>query len=129
MTSAADRSVSGSIAFAAAALRDQAGAALVADVIPQPTDRDAEPVAYTDQEIDVRNAPYPPCQRAAQLDPSKVDHRQPLADLREAAGVLVVKGLALFAAQPRLDDAGDVAALLLCRGRDAGHRSTPSSLP
>ena len=44
----------------AGALRDQPRGALVARVDPQPAQRDAEPVAQADQEIDVGEAPDPP---------------------------------------------------------------------
>src|SRR5665647_1238634 len=51
----------------AAALRNQPRGALIAGVDPQPADRDAEPVAQADQEVDVRDAPYPPRDGAARL--------------------------------------------------------------
>ena len=60
--------------------------------------------------------------RAAQLDASEIDHRLALADLRQATGVLVTERRHCAAAQPRLDGSGDIAALLLGRRRDAGHR-------
>ena len=44
----------------AAALRDQPRGALVAGVDPEPAQRDAEPVAQADQEVDVGDAPDPP---------------------------------------------------------------------
>src|ERR1700729_3261943 len=73
-----------SIADFAAPLRDQARGALIAGVDPEAADRDAQGVAQADQEVDVRDAPYPPGQRAAQLDRSEIDHRLALADLRQA---------------------------------------------
>src|SRR3979409_2504294 len=97
--------------YFAAALRDQPRGALVAGVDPQPADRDAEPVAQADQEVDVGDAPHPPRQPAAQLDTAEIDHRQPPADLREAAGVLVDERGKCFAAQPRLDAIGGVTSL------------------
>src|SRR6202022_2831405 len=97
----------------AAALCDQPRGALIAGVDPQPADRDAEPVAQADQKIDMRDAPYPPREGAAQLDASEIDHRLALADLRQAAGMFVVERRDLAAAQPRLDGFGDVLSLLL----------------
>jgi len=35
--------------------------------------------------------PDPPGKRTAELDRTEIDHRQPLADLRQAAGMLVAK--------------------------------------
>src|SRR5450756_19095 len=105
-----------------AALRNQACGALVARMDPEPADRDAEPVAQADQEIDVRDAPYPPRDRAVQLEAPQFDHRLVLADLRQAAGVLVLERRELAAAQARLDQFGDIASLLLGRRRNAGHR-------
>src|SRR3984885_3209736 len=92
-----------------AALRNQPRGALIAGVNPQPADRDAEPVAQADQKIDVRDAPYPPRDRAAQLDAPEFDHRLALADLRQAAGMLVTERRGLAALQAQLDDFGDVA--------------------
>src|ERR1700737_1520223 len=106
----------------AAALGNQPRGALIARVNPQPTDRDAKPVAQADQEIDVRDAPYPPCKRAAQLDAPEIDHRLPLADLRQAAGVLVPEWSQLAAAQARFYRPGDITPLLLGRRCNAGDR-------
>src|SRR5947209_5756066 len=72
-----------------APLRDQPRGALVAGVDPEPAQCDTEAVAEPNQEVDVGDAPDPPGDRAAQLDAAEVDHREPLADLGEAAGVLV----------------------------------------
>src|SRR6266436_6232297 len=99
----------------AAALRDQPRGALVAPVDPEPAQRDAEPVAQADQEVDVRDAPDPPGEGAAELDRSEIDYREPLADLCQAAGMLVTKRSGRAAGQPRLDGFGDVASLLLGR--------------
>src|SRR3954468_22185406 len=88
------------VADLGAPLRDQPGAALLARVDPQPVDRDAEPVAQADQEIDVGDAPDPPRQRAAQFYAPEIDHRQPLADLRQVARMLVRKRRKRFATQP-----------------------------
>src|ERR1700730_15018081 len=74
----------------AASLGNQPRGALIARVNPQPADRDAQPVAQADQKIDMRDAPYPPRDGAAQLDASEIDHRLALADLRQAAGMFVV---------------------------------------
>src|SRR3954468_15475137 len=52
------------VAHLGAALGDQAGAALAAGVDPEPVDRYREAVAQADQEIDVRDAPDPPGDRA-----------------------------------------------------------------
>src|SRR5712675_2863386 len=104
----------------AASLRDQPRGALVAGVDPEPAQRDAEAVAQADQEIDVGDAPDPPRQRAAQLDAAEIDHRLALADLRQAAGVLVAERANRRAVEPRLDDLRDIAPFLFCRRRDAG---------
>src|SRR5206468_1427859 len=72
----------------AAALRNQPRRALIAGVDPKPTERDTEPVTQADQKIDMGDTPYPPRKRAAQLDPSEIDHRLAFADLRQAAGVI-----------------------------------------
>src|SRR5438132_11610666 len=106
----------------AAALRDQPRGALIAHINPQPAQRDAEPVADANQEIDVGDAPYPPRDGAAQLDAAEIDHREPLADLRQAAGVFVAERPGRLLAQPGLDGLGHVTALLLGGRRDAGHR-------
>src|SRR6267143_3537296 len=106
----------------AAALRDQPRGALIAHIDPQPADRDAEPVAQADQEVDVGDAPYPPCQGAAQLDAPEIDHRLALADLRQAAGMLVSEQSGRAAAQARLDGIRDIASLLLGGRRNAGDR-------
>ena len=66
----------------ARALRDQPRGALVAGVDPQPAQRDAEAVAQADQEVDVGEAPDPPGEVAAQLDPAEIDHG--LASCRSA---------------------------------------------
>src|SRR3954462_12263824 len=97
----------------AASLRDQSPRALVAGVDPEPAQRDAEAMAQADQEVDVGDAPDPPRDGAAQLDAAEVDHGKPLADLREAAGVLVAERACRLFAQPRLDGLGHVTALLL----------------
>ena len=68
------------------------------------------------------NAPYPPRDRAAQFDRSEIDHRLALADLRQAAGVAVTERRRRFAAQARPYRCGDMASLLLGRGRNAGDR-------
>src|SRR5204863_9175147 len=87
----------------ARSLRDQPRGALVAGVNPQPAQRDAEPVAQADQEVDVGEAPDPPGEIAAHLHPAEIDHRLFLADLREAAGMLVAERRQRAAAEPRLD--------------------------
>src|ERR1043166_9134006 len=79
------------IADLGAALRDEPGAALAAGVDPQPVDRDGEPGAQADQEIDVGDAPDPPRDRAAHFDAAEIDHRRALADLREIAGMAIDK--------------------------------------
>src|SRR6266508_5025550 len=87
----------------ARALRDQPCGALVAGVDPQPAQGDAEAVAQPDQEVDVGDAPDPPGEIAAQLDAAEIDHRLFLADLREAAGMLVAERRQRAAAEARLD--------------------------
>src|ERR1700722_7937763 len=99
----------------AAALRDQARGALIAGVNPQPGHRDAQPVAQPDQEVDVRDAPQPPRNGAAQLDAPEIDHCEPLADLRQAAGMLVAERGRGRTFQARLDGVGDVTSLLFGR--------------
>src|SRR4051812_47612129 len=94
------------VADLGAALCDQARAALAAGVDPQPVDGDAEPVAQADQEVDVGDAPDPPRQRAAHLDPAEIDYGQPLADLRQIAGVLVGEWSNVATGETRLDGSG-----------------------
>src|SRR6478735_8762957 len=94
----------------AAALRNEPRRALIADVNPQPAQGNAEPVAQADQKIDVRDAPYPPRDGATQLDAAEIDHRLALADLRQAAGMLVPERSGRGAAQPRLDGVRDIAS-------------------
>src|SRR3954453_16395153 len=106
----------------ARSLRDQPRGALVAGVDPEPAQRDAEAVAQADQEVDVGDAPDPPRDGAAQLDAAEVDHREPFADLREAAGVLVAERAGRLLAEPRLDGLSHVTALLIGGRRDAVHR-------
>jgi hypothetical protein len=78
---------------------DQARAALVADVNPQPVERDAQPVADADQKVDVGEAPQPPGELA-----------------------LVAEGRRWRrAAEPGPDDLGDIDTLLLGGWRDAGN--------
>src|SRR6202023_2489345 len=96
--------------------------ALIARVNPQPANCYAKPVAQADQEIDVRDAPYPPCDRAAQFDAPEIDHRLALADLCQAAGMLVTERRERAAAHPRVDGFGDITSLLLRRRRNAGDR-------
>src|SRR5262249_9277358 len=88
----------------AAALGDQPRGALVARINPEPAERDAEAVAQADQEVDVCDAPDPPCDGAAQLDAAEIDHRELVADLRQAAGMLVAERAVGLACQARLDD-------------------------
>src|SRR5882672_877058 len=111
----------------AAALRDQPRGALIAHIDPQPADRDAEPVAQADQEVDVGDTPYPPCQGAAQLDAPEIDHRLALADLRQAAGMLVSEQSRRAAAQARLDGIRDIASLLFGCRRNAGAGPAPAA--
>src|SRR5947209_19576647 len=89
---------------------------------PHPAQRHAEAVAQADQEIDVGDAPDPPGEVTLQLDPAEIDHRLALADLRQAAGVLVAERRQRLAAKTRPDQGRDIATLLLRRRRDAGHR-------
>jgi hypothetical protein len=103
------------------ALRDQPRRALVAGVDPHPAQCHAEPVAQADQEVDVGDAPYPPGDGAVQPELAEIDHCLVLADLRQAAGVLVAERAERRAAQPRLYRLRDIAALLLGGRRDAGH--------
>src|SRR3954471_1070578 len=87
----------------ARSLRDQPRRALIAGMNPQPAQCDAEPVAQADQEVDVGEAPYPPGEIAAHLHPAEIDHRLFLADLREAAGMLVAERRQRAAAKARPD--------------------------
>src|SRR5258708_8978563 len=97
----------------AAALGNQPRRALIAHVNPQPAQRDAESVAQADQEIDVRDAPDPPCKGAAELDAAEIDNRLALADLRQAAGMLVTERSDFAAVQPRFYRFGNITSLLL----------------
>src|SRR5580693_2591473 len=106
----------------AASLGDQPRRTLVARVNPQPAQRDAEPVAQADQEIDVCDAPDPPRDGAAQLDAAEIDYREPLADLRQAAGMLVMERSGSAAGQARLDGGRDITSLLLGGRRNSRHR-------
>ena len=68
-------------------------------------------------------APEPPRERPAQLDPAEVNHGAPLADRRQVSGVLVAEGRRRGrGAKPGADHVGDVDALLLGGWRDAGNR-------
>src|SRR5215475_5308075 len=97
------------------ALGDQTAAALVAQVYPQPVEDNAQPVAQADQEINVRKAPDPPSDCAAQLDPTEIDDGQPLADRRQATSMPVMKcGNCRVAAEPAPYDHRNVAPLLFC---------------
>src|SRR5258708_24966595 len=73
-----------SLRHLAAALRDQPRGALISGINPEPAQRDAEAVAQADQEIDVGDAPDPPGEIAAQLDPAEIDDCLALADLAQA---------------------------------------------
>src|SRR5258707_1430716 len=116
-----------SLRHLAAALRDQPRGALISGINPEPAQRDAEAVAQADQEIDVGDAPDPPGEIAAQLDPAEIDDGLALADLRQAAGVLVAERRQRLAVQPRPDPGGDIATLLLRSPCDAGYRIASSN--
>src|ERR1700720_4694571 len=122
MINAATAASKGSPCHLAASLGDQPRRTLIARVNPQPAQRDAEPVAQADQEIDVRDAPDPPCDGAAQLDAAEIDNRLALSDLRQAAGMFVTERSDRATAQPRLYRFGYIAALLLGRGCNARDR-------
>src|SRR5258706_14745993 len=70
----------------------------------------------------MRDAPDPPCKGAAQLDAPEIDDCLALADLRQAAGMLVAERSERAAAQPGLDRVGDITSLLFGRRCDAGDR-------
>src|SRR5579859_4536054 len=72
-------------------LGDEAGAAIAREINPQPAQRHGQTIAQADQKINVRQAPYPPGEPAADFEPSEVDDRRALADGREIAGVPVAK--------------------------------------
>src|SRR3984885_2529177 len=109
--------------YLAAPPGDEARAALVTHINPQPVDRHAQPVADADQKVDVGEAPQPPGELALELDPAEVDHRPPLADRGQISRVLVAKGRRRGgAAKPGPDDLGDIGALLLGGWRDAWNR-------
>ena len=76
----------------------------------------------------MRDAPDPPCKGAAQLDAAEIDNRLALADLRQAAGMLVTERRDFAAAQPRLDRFGDITSLLFGRRCDARDRLPSGSL-
>jgi hypothetical protein len=59
--------------FGFAALSDEPRAALIARIDPEPIERDAQPVADPDQKVDVGDAPQPPRDCPAQLDPEYGD--------------------------------------------------------
>src|SRR5277367_6158125 len=102
--------------------RDEPRAALVTRVNPQPVDRDTQAIADPNQKVDVGEAPEPPGERALELDPAEVDHRAPLADRGEVASMLIMEGRRRGrAAEPGSDDLGDIGALLLGGGSDAGN--------
>src|SRR5205823_4490645 len=81
-----------------------------------------EPVPQPNQEIDVGDAPDPPGDGAAQLEPAEIDHREPFADLRQAAGMAVAEWRRRAAGEPRLDGLRNMAALLLGGRGDARNR-------
>ena len=68
-------------------------------------------------------APEPPRQRAAQLDPGEVDDGAPLADGRKVSGVLIAeRGRRGLAAEPRPDHRRHICAVLLGGRSDARNR-------
>src|SRR5579863_1105845 len=95
----------------AGALGNEARRALIAGMNPEPAQGDPKAVAQADQEVDVGDAPDPPCDGSAQLDPAEIDHRLAFADLGEAAGMAVAKWSRCLACEPRLDRGCDVIAL------------------
>ena len=66
---------------------DQAGAALVGQVQPQPIDRNRQPAAKADQIIDVRDAPDQPGEPASEAQPAEIDNRFFTADRRETTHI------------------------------------------
>src|SRR3984957_12540689 len=62
------------------ALSDQTGIAAARGIYPQPAQGNGEPIAHADQEVDMSEAPYPPGEPAAQLDPTEIDDRRTSAD-------------------------------------------------
>jgi hypothetical protein len=77
----------------------------------------------------MRNAPQPPRGPAAQRDERELDHGAPTADGREIAPVVIHEWpRACGARNLRADDARDVTALLLRRGRDTRHAFAVGSL-
>ena len=69
--------------------RDQPRAASVGQVLPEPAQRYDHGARHADQEVDVREAPDPPREPAAQREERKLDHRALPADRREVAGVAI----------------------------------------
>src|SRR5215471_9749000 len=63
--------------------RDEPRAAPVGQVLPEPTQRHHDRARYADQEVDVREAPDPPREPAAQREERKFDHGALAPDRRE----------------------------------------------
>src|SRR5450432_2100044 len=104
------------------ALSNQAGIAAAGRINPQPTQGNGEAVPHADQEVDMRESPGPPGEPAAHLDPTEIDDRRASADGGQIAGMPVAEiPLRGIAAQPQPDGAGNMQALLLRRGSDAGY--------
>ena len=72
-------------------LGDEAGAAVSGGVDPQPAERNHQPIAQSDQEIDMRETPRPPSQPAAKLEPAEIDDRVSPTDGGEIACMPVAK--------------------------------------
>src|SRR5207245_7474842 len=70
---------------------DEARAALVGDVGPEPVEQHRQPVAEADQERDVDGAPEQPGEPAAQLDETEIADRDLAPDGREIAGMPVAE--------------------------------------
>ena len=69
--------------------RDEPCAAAVGQVLPEPAKRHEHGARHADQKIDVRDAPDPPRDEAAQRHERKLDDGALAADRREVAGVAI----------------------------------------
>src|SRR5205823_7426352 len=71
---------------------DEARAALEGEVGPQPVEQHGKPVAETDKEVDVNDAPEQPGEAAAQSHCSEIGNGERAADRCQAAEVAIAKG-------------------------------------
>src|SRR5215472_10604187 len=99
---------------------DEAGAALEADIGPEPFREDEDPVAVADQEKHVDHAPEQPGKKAAHPDPAEIRHGRGPADGGERAVVAVAEVCFLhLALEPLAQQPGHEGTLLLGGGGEA----------